>query len=238
MSHFAPTEKSKNNLLVENKSDSLITVTGNTVVDALLLALNKIKSDSNLKHNIIEKLQNEGFVFDPKRKIILVTGHRRENFGDGFVNICEALKELALNYPDIDIVYPVHLNPNVQKPVQELLSKISNIYLIKPLEYESFLYLMNESYFIITDSGGIQEEAPSLGKPVLVMRNTTERPEAVEAGTVRLVGTDKNKIVQEAQTLLDNEQVYKQMSEAHNPYGDGNASKRIVKFIKGVAHDS
>src|SRR5690625_942939 len=236
--HFAPTEKSKNNLLVENKSDSLITVTGNTVVDALLLALNKIKSDSNLKHNIIEKLQNEGFVFDPKRKIILVTGHRRENFGDGFVNICEALKELALNYPDIDIVYPVHLNPNVQKPVQELLSKISNIYLIKPLEYESFLYLMNESYFIITDSGGIQEEAPSLGKPVLVMRNTTERPEAVEAGTVRLVGTDKNKIVQEAQTLLDNEQVYKQMSEAHNPYGDGNASKRIVKFIKGVAHDS
>lgn len=236
--HFAPTEKSKQNLLVENKPESLITITGNTVVDALFLALNKIQSDNDLKQSIRGKLIKEGFTPNPERKIILVTGHRRENFGDGFINICEALKEIASSHPEIDVVYPVHLNPNVQQPVQNLLSDVSNIYLIKPLEYESFLYLMNESYFLITDSGGIQEEALSLGKPVLVMRDTTERPEAVEAGTVKLVGTDKNKIVSEAEQLLTNTAHYKQMAEAHNPYGDGKASKRIVEFIKGVANDS
>ena len=166
------------------------------------------------------------------KKIILVTGHRRENFGDGFINICEALKTIALNNPDIDIVYPVHLNPNVQKPVKEILSNTSNVYLINPLQYEQFIYMMNKSYFIITDSGGVQEEAPSLGKPVLVMRDTTERPEAVEAGTVKLVGTNKESIINEAQKLLDDENEYNTMSKAHNPYGDGKACERIINFIK------
>ncbi|KCY20486.1 UDP-N-acetylglucosamine 2-epimerase, partial [Acinetobacter baumannii 1288284] len=162
---------------------------------------------------------------------ILVTGHRRENFGQGFINICEGLKELAKNNPDIDIVYPVHLNPNVQKPVNEILSDLTNVYLIDPLQYEEFIYMMNESYFIITDSGGIQEEAPSLGKPVLVMRDTTERPEAVKAGTVKLVGTDKNILIKEAQTLIDNKVEYEKMAHAHNPYGDGKACYRILKIF-------
>ena len=182
--------------------------------------------------NIIIKSLIAQYKIDDTKKLILVTGHRRENFGQGFINICEALKTLAVNNPDIDIVYPVHLNPNVQKPVKELLSEVENVYLIEPLQYETFLYLMSKSYFIITDSGGVQEEAPSLGKPVLVMRDTTERPEALEAGTVKLVGTDKEKIIKEAQLLLDSNREYTKMSKAHNPYGDGKACKKIVEFIK------
>ncbi|AII13943.1 UDP-N-acetylglucosamine 2-epimerase [Campylobacter iguaniorum] len=228
--HFAPTMTSKQNLLKENKDPNTIAVTGNTVIDALFLALNQIQSNPNLKSKILNLLDQQYKISD--RKFILVTGHRRENFGNSFINICNALKNIAINNPSIDIVYPVHLNPNVQKPVNEILSAISNIYLIKPLEYESFIYLMNKSYFIITDSGGVQEEAPSLGKPVLVMRDTTERPEAVEAGTVRLVGADTSKIISEATKLLNNELEYAKMSKASNPYGDGNACKAIVEFIK------
>lgn len=236
--HFAPTETSRNNLLLESKKDSTIKVTGNTVVDALFLVLEKINNDDELKNKVILHLKDEGVTLTENRKIILVTGHRRENFGEGFISICIALKTLALQNPSIDIVYPVHLNPNVQGPVQELLSGIKNIFLIQPLEYEVFLYLISKSYFIITDSGGIQEEAPSLGKPVLVMRDETERPEAVQAGTVKLVGTDKDKIIKEAQLLLDDNKLYRRMSEAYNPYGDGKASLRIVEFIKKVAYDS
>jgi len=231
--HFTPTSASKNNLLKENKSINDIVITGNTIIDALFLALDKIETSDKLKSKIIESINSQYKLKDDK-KIILVTGHRRENFGDGFVNICEALKIIATNNPNIDIVYPVHLNPNVQKPVCEILSNIPNIYLINPLQYEEFIYIMNKSYFIITDSGGIQEEAPSLGKPVLVMRDTTERPEAVEAGTVKLVGTNKEVIVKEAQSLLDNKNEYNTMSKSHNPYGDGKACEKIVEFIKNV----
>jgi len=230
--HFAPTVTSQNNLLKENKNPNNIIVTGNTVIDALFWALDKIEKNRLLQERVINQISNSGYNIQKDRKLILVTGHRRENFGQGFINICKALKKLAVDNPTIDIVYPVHLNPNVQKPVKELLSDISNVYLINPLQYESFIYLMNISYFIITDSGGVQEEAPSLGKPVLVMRNTTERPEAIEAGTVKLVGTNPNKIISEAQLLLDNSNEYKMMSQAHNPYGDGKASDRIVKFFK------
>ena len=229
--HFAPTTTSANNLLKENKNPKDIVVTGNTVIDALFLALDKIEKNDELKSKIIKSI-NSQYELKDNKKIILVTGHRRENFGDGFINICEALKTIALNNPDIDIVYPVHLNPNVQKPVKEILSNTSNVYLINPLQYEQFIYMMNKSYFIITDSGGVQEEAPSLGKPVLVMRDTTERPEAVEAGTVKLVGTNKESIINEAQKLLDDENEYNTMSKAHNPYGDGKACERIVNFIK------
>ena len=229
--HFAPTTTSANNLLKENKNPKDIVVTGNTVIDALFLALDKIEKNDELKSKIIESI-NSQYELKDNKKIILVTGHRRENFGDGFINICEALKTIALNNPDIDIVYPVHLNPNVQKPVKEILSNTPNVYLINPLQYEQFIYMMNKSYFIITDSGGVQEEAPSLGKPVLVMRDTTERPEAVEAGTVKLVGTNKESIINEAQKLLDDENEYNTMSKAHNPYGDGKACERIVNFIK------
>jgi UDP-N-acetylglucosamine 2-epimerase (non-hydrolysing) len=231
--HFAPTTTSENNLLKENKNPNDIIVTGNTVVDALFLALDKIEKDDNLKSKIVDTI-NSQYKLQDNKEIILVTGHRRENFGQGFVNICEALKTLAINNPDIDIVYPVHLNPNVQKPVKEILSNTSNVYLIEPLQYEQFIYMMNKSYFIITDSGGVQEEAPSLGKPVLVMRDTTERPEAVEAGTVKLVGTNRESIIKEAQKLLDNKEEYEKMSKAHNPYGDGKACERIVEFIKDV----
>lgn len=231
--HFAPTATSRDNLLKENKDASKIIVTGNTVIDALFLALNKIQVDQELKVRIIKKI-NRQYKFDNTKKIILVTGHRRENFGEGFINICEALKMLAINNKDIDIVYPVHLNPNVQRPVKELLSEVHNVHLINPLEYECFIYLMNQSHFVITDSGGIQEEAPSLGKPVLVMRDTTERPEALEAGTVKLVGTDPQKILKEAQKLLDDQIEYKKMSKAHNPYGDGTACIEIVNYIQGV----
>ena len=231
--HFAPTSTSQDNLLRENKDAQNIIVTGNTVIDALFLALEKIQTNEELKNSIIQSI-NTQYKLDESKKLILVTGHRRENFGQGFINICEALKTLALNNQDIDVVYPVHLNPNVQKPVKEILSDVNNVYLIKPLQYESFLYLMSKSHFIITDSGGVQEEAPSLGKPVLVMRDTTERPEALEAGTVKLVGTDPQKIIKEAQKLLDNKEEYEKMSQAHNPYGDGKACQRIIQFLKEV----
>ena len=232
--HFAPTTTSEANLLAENKDPKGVIVTGNTVIDALYLALNKIKNNEMLKTKIeegIEKEINDSNFSLKSSKFILVTGHRRENHGEGFVNICKALKELALANPELSIVYPVHLNPNVQKPVMELLSDVRNIYLISPMQYESFIYLMDKSYFIITDSGGVQEEAPSLGKPVLVMRDTTERPEALEAGTVKLVGTDTKLIVKEATELLDNEKAYEQMSKAHNPYGNGKACEKIVEFF-------
>ncbi|AZJ35026.1 UDP-N-acetylglucosamine 2-epimerase (non-hydrolyzing) [Tenacibaculum singaporense] len=224
--HFAPTTQSKQNLLVENVNEEDILVTGNTVIDALLDSSERVISIENKE---IEELKE---MVDVSKKLILVTGHRRENHGQGFVNICEALKEVATTHTDVQIIYPVHLNPNVQKPVHEILSRIENIKLIDPLAYPAFVWLMNQSYMIITDSGGVQEEAPSLGKPVLVMRDTTERPEAVEAGTVILVGTDKNKIVDEANSLLINTNRYQLMSELHNPYGEGKACQRIVEFIK------
>ena len=229
--HFAPTSTSMENLLKENKNKENILVTGNTVIDALFLVLDKIEKDAKLKNTILKSISDQ-YKFNSDKKIILVTGHRRENFGEGFTNICKALKKIADNNHDVDIVYPVHLNPNVQKPVKNILSNSKNIYLINPLSYENFIYLMSKSYFIITDSGGVQEEAPSLGKPVLVLRNTTERPEAVEAGTVKLVGTNFEAIVNESQKFLDDEKEYKKMSKAHNPYGDGSASKRIVNFFK------
>ena len=231
--HFAPTLASRDNLINENKSSESIIVTGNTVIDALFMALDKIENNKELKNAILEDIYSR-YSFNKNKKIILVTGHRRENFGQGFIDICNGLKILAINNPEIDILYPVHLNPNVQKPVNEILSSVNNVFLITPLQYESFIYLMNESYFIITDSGGVQEEAPSLGKPVLVMRDTTERPEAVEAGTVKLVGTDAQSIITEAQKLLDNSYEYEKMSKSHNPYGDGTACDKIVEFIKVV----
>lgn len=226
--HFSPTETSKHNLILENKSEDSIVVTGNTVIDALMFSVNKVKN-SNYQDTEIEHLKS---VLDKEKKLILVTGHRRENHGAGFVRICEALKEIAVDNPQTQIIYPVHLNPNVQDPVYKLLSEIDNIQLIAPLSYPSFVWLMDKSYLIITDSGGVQEEAPSLGKPVLVMRDTTERPEAVEAGTVILVGTNKDKIVHEANKLLNETFAYKAMSKLHNPYGDGKASQRIVSYIK------
>lgn len=226
--HFAPTEKSKNNLLTENISGENILVTGNTVIDALFESSNRVK---DLENEDVIELNN---TIDFNKRIILVTGHRRENHGQGFINICEALKEIATQNPDVEVVYPVHLNPNVLKPVNEFLGEISNIHLVKPLSYPSFVWLMNQSYLIITDSGGVQEEAPSLGKPVLVMRDTTERPEAVDAGTVILVGTDSNKIIKETQELLHNSKRYSSMSALHNPYGDGKACERIVEFIANI----
>lgn len=234
--HFAPTDTSKKNLLQENKNEKNILVTGNTVIDALFLALKKIENDHQLKNKILKNLSSK-YKINQGKKIVLVTGHRRENFGQGFINISEALKLTADKHPEVDIVYPVHLNPNVQKPVHELLSQTPNIHLIEPLQYQSFIYLMNQSYLIITDSGGVQEEAPSLGKPVLVMRNTTERPEAIKAGTVKLVGTDKKKIVSEVDVLLKDHNEYEKMSKAHNPYGDGKACERIVQFIKKLNYD-
>jgi len=230
--HFAPTSTSKKNLLKENVSEEAIAVTGNTVIDALFLALDKIKNSAALEQQIIHQLSALNYRLQENKKIILVTGHRRENHGQGFINICTALKEIAMKNPEIDIVYPVHLNPNVQKPVKELLSDIRNVYLIEPLQYEQFIYMMDSAYFIITDSGGVQEEAPSLGKPVLVMRDTTERPEALDAGTVKLVGTNTQLIVNEAQNLIDNQEAYVRMSQASNPYGDGSACEKIVNFIK------
>ena len=225
--HFAPTMTSMENLLKENKSRESIIITGNTVIDALEFSVNKVTSPS-YKDKEIEQLEQS---LDFDRKIILVTGHRRENHGQGFINICKALKQLTMDHPDIQVVYPVHLNPNVQKPVYEILNGIDSIRLIPPLSYPAFVWLMDKSYMVITDSGGVQEEAPSLGKPVLVMRNTTERPEAVDAGTVLLVGTDEGKIVSEATKLLEGNEAYAKMSKLHNPYGDGKASWRIVQFI-------
>lgn len=224
--HFSPTEISKANLINEGKKEDTIVVTGNTVIDALLFSVNKVKS--GYKDSEIEALKKH---IHPDKRLILVTGHRRENHGQGFINICEALKAIALKHKDCYIVYPVHLNPNVQKPVYELLSGINNIKLIAPLSYPAFVWLMEKSYLIITDSGGVQEEAPSLGKPVLVMRDTTERPEAVDAGTVLLVGTNTNKIIEETNTLLNSLSAYEKMSQLHNPYGDGFACKKIAAFL-------
>jgi UDP-N-acetylglucosamine 2-epimerase (non-hydrolysing) len=228
--YFAPTGASRQNLLDEGISGGKIFVTGNTVIDALFMALDIIEKKENLKQEIVSLIVGKGYDFS-SRKIILVTGHRRENFGTGFLNICKALKEIAESHPEIDIVYPVHLNPNVQKPVYELLKETGNIFLISPLDYLPFVYLMQKSHFILTDSGGVQEEAPSLGKPVIVMRDTTERPEAVEAGTVMLVGADFSAIVENVNLLLNNGLIYDKMSQAHNPYGDGNACKRICEFF-------
>ena len=225
--HFCPTDKSKFNLLKENIDKKSIFVTGNTVIDALLQSVKKINNNPSETCLNIEK-EISG------KEIILVTGHRRENHGKGFENICLALKQIATLKPHLIIIYPVHLNPKVQEPVNRLLKDIKNIFLIDPLSYPDFIWLMNKSKIIITDSGGVQEEAPSLGKPVLVMRDTTERPEAVEAGTVILVGTDTKKIVDNTMKLLDNDELYKNMSMLHNPYGDGKASKRVVEFIKNI----
>lgn len=226
--HFAPTRQSKENLLAENTDDAHILVTGNTVIDALLFSSEKVNDIENPE---IEKLK---ILTADSQKIILVTGHRRENHGQGFINICKALKEIAVTHPDVQIIYPVHLNPNVQKPVYDLLSEVSNIQLIEPLTYPAFVWLMNRAYLIITDSGGVQEEAPSLGKPVLVMRDTTERPEAVDAGTVILVGTDVEKIVTETHSLLNDTDRYHTMSSLHNPYGDGKSCERIAAFMMKV----
>lgn len=228
--HFAPTVSSKMNLLKEDIDESNIVVTGNTVIDALLMAKNKLDMNDDLRKGFEKKFN----FLDFNKKMILVTGHRRENFGQGFLNICQALADIARIYPDIQIVYPVHLNPNVQVPVQSILSDIDNIYLIEPQDYLPFVYLLDRSYLILTDSGGIQEEAPSLGKPVLVMRDTTERPEAVEAGTVKLVGTDVERIKKEVYSLLTNQQNYARMSESHNPYGDGFACDKIVAYLKTI----
>jgi len=230
--HFAPTDLSRQNLLAEGKNKESIIVTGNTVIDALYLALKKIDVDKNKSKNSTLWL-NERLAFDWETShFVLVTGHRRENFGKGFFGICEAIKELAMNNPEVHFVYPVHFNPNVQKPVNEILSGLNNVWLIEPLDYDDFVYLLKHSYLVLTDSGGIQEEAPSLGKPVLVMRDVTERPEAVEAGTVKLVGTSKENIIFNIDRLLNDESLYEKMSKAHNPYGDGKACDRIVEYIR------
>ncbi|MAC40472.1 MAG: UDP-N-acetylglucosamine 2-epimerase (non-hydrolyzing) [Pelagibacterales bacterium] len=225
--HFAPTETSKNNLLKENISDNSILVTGNTVIDALIKSVEKAnKNPSILIQDLSKQIGNQ--------EVVLVTGHRRENHGEGFERICNALKRIALDNVNRILIYPVHLNPKVKEPVDRILSVVKNVLLIEPLAYQDFIWLMNRSKIIITDSGGVQEEAPSLGKPVLVMRDTTERPEAVEAGTVLLVGTNEDLIVSSALNLLNNEENLIKMSKLHNPYGDGMASKRIVKFIKNL----
>ncbi len=239
--HLAPTELSRQNLLKENVDNQNIIITGNTVIDALLWVVNKIKSDANLAETLQINIKNNCYDIDrieDKRKLVLVTGHRRENFGEGFRNICNAIKTLSIKYPDVDFVYPMHLNPNVRKPIAEIFgndkNKSGNTFFIEPLDYLNFVFLMEKADIILTDSGGIQEEAPSLGKPVLVMRDNTERPEALEAGTVKLVGTDYDKIINEVSELLDNEESYNKMSKAVNPYGDGSACKRIVDFLKEV----
>jgi len=226
--HFAPTKKSRENLLQENISEDRIFVTGNTVVDALFDVVSYLESES-----ISGKLKSMFPFLEKEKRLILVTGHRRENFGEGFENICRALQQISQRN-DVQIVYPMHLNPNVQEPVRRLLSDSSNIFLIDPLDYLPFVHLMEKSYLIITDSGGVQEEAPSLGKPVLVMRETTERPEAVDAGTVLLVGTDTNEIVFQTEKLLDSTDFYKEVSMAHNPYGDGMASRRIAEVLENA----
>jgi UDP-N-acetylglucosamine 2-epimerase (non-hydrolysing) len=226
--HFAPTQRARANLLGEGVRDDTVVVTGNTVIDALLHVRERLLGDDELRGTALQKLP----VLDDKRRLILVTGHRRESFGDGFERICSALAQIARAYPDVDIVYPVHLNPSVREPVNRLLTGIANVYLIEPLEYLPFVALMDRSYLILTDSGGVQEEAPSLGKPVVVMRDTTERQEAVDAGVVRLAGTDAGKIVDSVSTLLDDPAVYSAMSTSVNPYGDGHACGRIVNAIK------
>lgn len=234
--HFSPTPLSRQNLLKENVKDCQIIVTGNTVIDALHWVTAKLSSNIELQDTLQKELQGLGYDvtrLNGERKLVLITGHRRENFGEGFLNICHAIKNLAEKYSNVDFVYPMHLNPNVRKPVLEILGKgESNVFLIEPLQYLPFVYMMERSYLILTDSGGVQEEAPGLGKPVLVMRDTTERPEAVEAGTVILVGTDQKKIEDGVTSLLENEDLYYKMSQAQNPYGDGHACERIVEFLK------
>lgn len=232
--HFAPTELSKKNLLSEGINNSSIIVTGNTVIDALYLVLKRIDRDEDLQKKLKDILNSYLSFNWKKEKFVLVTAHRRENFGDGFLQICTAIKKLSLKYPKIHFVYPVHLNPNINKIAYDILKGINNIHLIKPLEYETFVYLLKHSYLVLTDSGGIQEEAPSLGKPVLVMRDTTERPEAVEAGTVEIVGSNYQRIIDRVSLLLDDKQHYQKMSWAHNPYGDGLACKRIVDVLRTV----
>jgi UDP-N-acetylglucosamine 2-epimerase (non-hydrolysing) len=237
--NFSPTQLSRQNLLEERVDDKKITVTGNTVIDALYWVVEKIKNDKDLSIELQDILLKAGYNtnrLNTGRRLVLITGHRRENFGDGFIHICNAIKTLTQNYPDVDFVYPMHLNPNVRKPIHEVfgedLSDLGNMFFIEPLEYLSFVYLMEKSSIVLTDSGGIQEEAPGLGKPVLVMRNTTERPEALDAGTVKLVGTDYDTIVNSISTLLNNKEEHNKMSKAVNPYGDGKACGRIVDFIK------
>jgi len=232
--HFAPTESSRQNLLKENVPNESITVTGNTVIDALLMVRDKVNQLPEEEWKSTFGVDVYTKITDNDRKLVLITGHRRENFGQGFIDLCNAIKELAANHKDWDLIYPVHLNPNVQKPVKEILDGMRNVFLIEPLEYAPFVWLMDKSDIILSDSGGIQEEGPSLGKPVLVMREVTERPEAVEAGTVRLVGTDKDKIVNEVEELLTNSETYQSMSRAHNPYGDGCATARIIKELKKI----
>ena len=239
--NFAPTTLSKANLLREAVAEKSITVTGNTVIDALYWVVNKIKDNAEMNNDLRELLAKAGYDvtrLDSGKKLVLITGHRRENFGDGFISMCTAIKDLTEKYPDVDFVYPMHLNPNVRKPIAEVFGNAGisgtgngNMFFIEPLEYLSFVYLMEKSTIVLTDSGGIQEEAPGLGKPVLVMRDTTERPEALEAGTVKLVGTDYNKIVNEVSLLLDNQEYYDTMSKAVNPYGDGLACSRIVQKL-------
>ena len=239
--HFAPTPLSKQNLLTENIRPEQITVTGNTVIDALYMVVNKIKSDKVLDAELKTNLLCSGYNVNRLsggKKMVLITGHRRENFGDGFLSICKAIQTLTRKYPDVDFVYPMHMNPNVRQPIHKIfgddLSQFDNMYFIDPLEYLSFVYLMEKATIVLTDSGGIQEEAPGLGKPVLVMRNTTERPEALEAGTVKLVGTDYGKIITEVSSLLDDAVYYNRMSKAVNPYGDGKACKRIVSAFNEI----
>lgn len=235
--HFAPTPLSRQNLLTENIDDKQIFVTGNTVIDALYWVVKRIKEDVLLEENLKKILAASGYdinrLADGKR-IVLITGHRRENFGDGFISMCTAIKDLSAKYPDVDFVYPMHLNPNVRKPIREVFGETlaTNMFFIEPLEYLSFVYLMEKAYLVLTDSGGIQEEAPGLGKPVLVMRDTTERPEALDAGTVKLVGTNYDKIVVEVSRLLEEQNYYEQMGKAVNPYGDGLACSRIVNYLK------
>lgn len=239
--HFAPTPLSKSNLMRENVAEAQILVTGNTVIDALYMVVDKINNDSDLSNRLHKVLVQAGYDMcrlQADRQLVLITGHRRENFGDGFISMCSAIRDLAINYPNVDFVYPMHLNPNVRKPIHQVFGKelnaIPNLFFIEPLEYLSFVYLMEKSSVVLTDSGGIQEEAPGLGKPVLVMRDTTERPEALESGTVHLVGTDYNRIITEVSTLLDDPIAYQRMSQAVNPYGDGKACERIASFLENL----
>lgn len=236
--HFSPTPLNRNNLIKESVDDRNIIITGNTVIDALYWVVDKIKNNKELDNELEDILSKAGYDvnrLNNGKKLVLITGHRRENFGDGFINMCTAIKDLTVKYPDLDFVYPMHLNPNVRKPIHEVfgenLSGLKNMFFIEPLEYLSFVYLMEKSSIVLTDSGGIQEEAPGLGKPVLVMRDTTERPEALDAGTVKLVGTDYNKIVNEVSSLIDDKAAYEKMSKAVNPYGDGLACGRIVNAL-------
>ena len=235
---FAPTQLSRQNLLNEGVGDKNIYVTGNTVIDALHIVVNKIKSNSELNETLSMNLARQGYDVNRLangRRLVLITGHRRENFGDGFLNICNAIKHLSEKYPEVDFVYPMHMNPNVRRPIHKIfgenLENLGNLFFIEPLEYLDFVFLMEKSTIVLTDSGGIQEEAPGLGKPVLVMRDTTERPEALDAGTVKLVGTNYNKIVDNVSLLLDNEEEYNIMSRANNPYGDGKACPRIADAL-------